>query len=513
MKYFLPCLLFACLPLRAQNDDVPDRIVQLPKSKGTTYEILNTISDLSGYLFMYDSKMINSNRTVKIPAGAYSLKEAIILATGDSKIQTKVFGVHILLYKKAEDNATTKTDPALPLPSPAPAYTMLEGTVKERESGEPIAYCAVGVVETGMGTVTNQNGQFLLKVPDSLQNTYIRFSHIGYEAQLIPTVLLAESKADIYLDTRYIPLEAVIIRLVNPQKLIKDMLDARTRNYANAPHYLTTFYREGIDRKRGFANLTEAVFRVFKTGYGGTQPDQVKMLKMRTITNLQNADTVAMRMKAGVNACLMLDIIKNIPDFLTLNDENMYHYTKIAMAVTNERLAHVVTFEQKTGIRGPLYKGELYIDEENFALLHARFQINPDYIRQAQSMFVVKRSKNVEITPQEATYSVSYQQWNGKYYVNHTRGDLTFKVRTKKFLAGTSTVHTWFEMATCHIDTLNVKRFTVRESQPTHNILSETNYTYDASFWEDFNTILPEEKLSDAISRISPKIEEIIEMK
>ena len=503
------CLWFVCLPLRAQSDNLPDLTVQLPNRRGTTYEMLNLITGLSGYMFMYDSKVINSNRTVRIPAGKYSLKEAIARATGDNEIRTKIFGNHILLYKTDYDSAPAKTE-TTPYPNfPAPEFITLEGAVMEKESGEPIAFCSVRIVEYGIGTVTNQNGQFLLKIPDSLQNAYIHFSHIGYEAQFVPALLLAENKADVYLDTRFIPLEAVIIRLVNPQKLIKDMLSARANNYSDKPHYLTTFYREGVNFKRGFANLTEVVFQVFKSGYSSLQSDQVKMARMRTISNQQLTDTVVMKMRAGVNACLSLDIIKNLPDFLTLNDENMYHYTKIAMAVTNERLAHVVAFEQKRGIRGPLYKGELYIDEENFALLHARFQIHPNYIRQAQSMLVVRQGKNVEITPQEAIYSVTYQQWNGKYYVNHTRGDLTFKVRQKKFLSGNSTVHTWFEMATCHIDTLNVRRFSIRESQSTQNILSETNYVYDASFWGDFNTILPEEKLSDALLRITSKIEEV----
>ena len=501
-------LLFACFQLQAQNDDLPERTIQLPNRRATTYEILNLISDLSGYLFMYDSKMINSNRTVRISAGTYSLKDAIVRATDDKTIRTKIFGNHILLYKKTEEDTANKTSSSPALPYSAPSFITLEGAVKERETGDPVAFCTVGITETGMGTVTNQNGQFRLKLPDTLRNTYVHFSHIGYQTQLVPASLMTENQVDIYLDTRYIPLEAVIIRLVNPQKLIKDMLVAREHNYSNTPYYQTTFYREGIERKRGFASLTEAVFRVYKVGYGNRQTDQVRMMKMRTITNQLNTDTVAMKMKAGVEACLQLDIIKNLPDFLILNEENMFHYTKIAMAVTNERLAHVVAFEQKPGIKGPLYKGELYIDEENFALLHARFQIHPDYIAQAQSMFVVKRSKNVEITPQEAIYTVNYQRWNGKYYMNHTRGDLTFKIKKKKFLAGTSTVQTWFEMATCQIDTLNVRRFPIRESQPTHNILSETNYTYDATFWDDFNIILPEEKLSDAISRIISKIEE-----
>ena len=501
-------LLLACFPLRAQSDDLPEQSIQLPNRRGTTYEILNLISDLSGYMFMYDSKMINSNRSVRVRSGLYSMNDAILQATGDKEIRAKVFGKHILLYKKTDDAAPDRD--ILP-PAQTSVYITLEGAVKERESGDPVAYCTVSIAEMGIGTVTNQNGQYRLKVPDSLQNASIHFSHLGYQAQFVPVSLLAESKADVYLDTRYIPLEAVIIRLVNPQKLIKDMLDARTRNYANEPYYLTTFYREGVNRKRGIANITEAVFRMYKTGFGSLQTDQVKMVKMRTISNQQLNDTLTMKMKAGVDACLMLDIIKNTPDFLILNDENMFHYTKIAMAVTNERLAHVVAFEQKPGIIGPLYKGELYIDEENFALLRARFQIHPEYISQAQSMLVVKQSKNVEISPQEASYTVTYQHWNGKYYVNYTRGDLIFKIKKKKFLAGASTIHTWFEMATCNIDTLNAKRFPVRESQPTRNILSETNYVYDADFWEDFNIIMPEEQLTEAIMRINSKIEESVE--
>ena len=503
--------LLVCLPLRAQSDTIPDRMIQLPNRKGSVYEMLNLISDQSGYLFMYDSKMINSNRTVRISAGKYSLKDAIVRATGDNGIKTKVFGNHILLYKKIDDATPAQTEHTPPPPSQTPVYITLEGVVKERESGDPVAYCSVSVVETGMSTVTNQNGQFRFKTPDSLRNSYVHFSHIGYMTQLVPVNLLAESNVDVFLDTRYIPLEAVIIRLVNPQKLIKDMLAARSRNYPDESYYLTTFYREGVNLKRGLANLTEAVFRVYKTGYSSPQADQVKTVKMRSISDLHATDTVILKMKAGVDACLLLDVIKNTPDFLILNDENMYYYTKIAMEVTNERLAHVITFEQKHGITGPLYKGELYIDEDNFALLRARFQIHPDYIKQAQSMLVVKRSRGVEIIPQEATYSVNYQQWNGKYYVSHTRGDLIFKVRKKKFLAGASTVHTWFEMATCHIDTLNAKRFPVRKSQPTRNILAETNYVYDASFWGDFNSIPPEEKLIEAISQITSKIEESVD--
>ena len=122
-----------CITLQAQ-DEITELTIQLPKSKKNTYEVLDMISELSGYLFMYDSKTINNNRTVKISAGAYTLKEAIVRATGDDMIQAKLFGKHILLYKKTEEPSPDKTE-STPLP-PSPSYIMLEGIVKERESGE-----------------------------------------------------------------------------------------------------------------------------------------------------------------------------------------------------------------------------------------------------------------------------------------------------------------------------------------------------------------------------------------
>jgi len=494
-------LLFA----KVQADDIFEKNIQLTRQKGTTYEILNHISDLSGYMFMYDSQDINSNRNVKIPAGQYSLKEAIILATGDQNINFKIFGNHILLYKNAEEINQPKTINSLSTPN---TIITLEGIVKERDSGEPIANCTVGILETGMGTIANQDGKFLLKIPDSLKNTYIQFSHLGYKTQNVPAILLAENKVDVYLDTHFIPLETVVVRFTNPYKLLKNMLDAREINYYDEPHYLTTFYREGLIRKNDFTTLTEGVFQIFKSGYRSHQPDIVKMIKMRTINNQQENDFFMIKMQAGLNACLMLDIIKNLPDFLSFENENLYNYANTGMTMTNNRLAFVVSFEQKPGITWSLYKGKLYIDAENYTLLHANFQLHPDFIKQSAPLLVVKRSKNAEIIPQEVSYSVTYQNFNGKYFINHIRGDLKFNIRKKKIIDRSSTAYTWFEMVTCKIDTNNVKRIPIRESQATRNILSDTKFTYDHSFWDNFNFILPEEKLSDAILRINAKIEE-----
>ena len=68
-------------------------------------------------------------------------------------------------------------------------------------------------------------------------------------------------------------------------------------------------------------------------------------------------------------------------------------------------------------------------------------------------------------------------------------------------------MNAYFEMATCEIDTDNVKRFSNRERLPTGQIFSQTRFAYDSDFWERFNTIVPEQKTTEAIAKLLLTVE------
>ncbi len=64
--------LFFIVPdtLRVDGEDVNwKRMISLPKMKGTVYSLLGNISQQSGYLFIYDSKVVDNDVTVKIRTG------------------------------------------------------------------------------------------------------------------------------------------------------------------------------------------------------------------------------------------------------------------------------------------------------------------------------------------------------------------------------------------------------------------------------------------------------------
>ena len=59
-------LFFVVDTMRADGGDVLERIVRLPKTKGTVYSLLGNVSQQSGYMFIYDSKVIDNDAVVKI---------------------------------------------------------------------------------------------------------------------------------------------------------------------------------------------------------------------------------------------------------------------------------------------------------------------------------------------------------------------------------------------------------------------------------------------------------------
>ena len=504
----LSCLFFSVAPLRANQDPHLSQKVHLTAGKETVYQLLSRITEQTGYLFIYDSRLIDNEQVIAIKEGDYTVEEALHLIIPDSTIRPCRVGNHILLQRTEESPDTLSLSLAAPLRA-IPAYFTIEGVLQDRYTGEAIPFGSVGIREAAIGTITNQNGEFRLHVPDSLREAPLAFSHVGYQPQEIVCSGLEGHFQQICLEPKVIPIQEVIIRRVNPVQLIQNMLIKIQQNYSQKAVYLTTFYREGIERKKKFISLTEAVFRIYKTPYHAYAPsDQVKLFKMRRISNQQEKDTMITKMKSGINACLMLDLMKHPTDFLSLDGDQFYIYTHTDIAVVDNRLANVISFEQKPQVNMPLYKGELYIDTENDALLRATFEINPHYIKKAAGMFVEKKSRHLRITPEKVIYTITYKPWNAIYYINHIRGDLHFKIKKRRQIFNTTSLHTWFEMVTCKTDTLQVTRFSRNETVPTRSVFSETHFTYDPSFWGDFNVILPEDQLSDAISKISLKIEE-----
>lgn len=509
MKRALPyCLfiLFAILTLGLRASSVAskgDIIVDMPKSKGTVYELFEIISQKTGLQFVYDSSIIHNEQRASIKKGSYTLYQAVRQITGNKNLEVRVMGNHILITRTSI--VTTRQVHTTTLKHEG--QLLLTGLIVDKSSQRPLEASSIRVEGTSIGNVTNSSGEFRLILPDSLSNSYIIFSHLGYHTQIIEVSKIFGAPHTIALQERVVPLQEVVLRLSNPFHLLEEMRKNKKRNYLHSPIYTTTFYREGIEYEKRFVKMNEGAFKVYKPSTLSAEPDKVELLKMRNIVSQNAKDSVMAKIKAGIDASLLLDIAKNETDFLDPISKE-YDFMSTGITSVDDRMVNVIYFKQKDAIDQPNYCGELYIDSEDYALVGAQFEINPKYVKSATSMFVVRKARGMKVIPQKVSYNLSYKKWNGHYYINYVRGDLVFKIHKRLF--SSSTLHTWFEMATCKIDTVQVIAPKKEEVLPRHTIFEEVHFPYDESFWENFNIIPLENKLSESIEKITLKIEEVL---
>ena len=155
-----------------------------------------------------------------------------------------------------------------------------------------------------------------------------------------------------------------------------------------------------------------------------------------------------------------------------------------------------------------MFRGRIYLDQENLAILAVDFEYNPDLIHKEPGIFLVNRSPGVRIRPVFARYHVDYRQIDGTHHISQVRAEVEMKVRRKRRWMG-SRYGISVEMAVTDIEPGERIRIDREERVRQNAILSDEPFVLDPLFWGPFNTIEPENSLRESIERIGHSIQEI----
>ncbi len=468
---------------------------------------LDIITRRTGYNFTYDSRLINEENKTNLSFNNMRLE--IILDSilkSDSLVYT-VIDKYIII-SRALPSEPPKTDSAA-----AEEVFYISGIISDAESKEPLHFATAVIKNTGKGMVSNAAGEFGLKITrESLTDT-LSFSYLGYLSREIPVEQAIGNNYNIGLLREFISIPEIIIKTRVPQEIIYKCVSSINKNYGNTPALLTGFYREGVTKKQELQIYSEAILQIYKSSYTGSLlNDQVKIFKSRKIENTSSDDTLMIRLKAGLSTCLELDGIRNNYDFMLRENIQDYVYRLTDIVSTDEEAAYVIDFEQREGIDLPLFRGTMYINTDDYALLNAEFELHPRYIQKMKESFVSSSSRGFDTWPLTVKYSVSYRKLNGRYFLNHVRGDLVFSSKKKKKLFN-SQFKVFFELAVTGIKTENVTRFEREELAPIHAEFSKTITNYDYLFWGDQDFLKPEENLLQALENMKVKLLEFSEEK
>ena len=420
------------------------------------------------------------------------------------QIKLATFLLGLLMIPQGYSQATQQEKPL--------NYTAYTGTVLDQESRKPVVFASVIITETFKGTVTNSEGHFLIKVPDSLRNRTVTISSLGYTSRSIPISKLNAFEDNlVLLKMAALPIEPVIIKNTDPRAIITDAIKRIPQNYGDQPALMTGFYRESIRKNRNnYKSVGEAILDIYKSPYKNRiNNDRVKIYKGRKSEHFRGTDTIMMKFMGGPVTVSLLDVAKNPGDLLSQSAMQYYDYHMGGIVDIDGRPTYIIIFDQKDSVSVPLFRGKIYIDKASSAIVSVDFEISPKKIDKAAEYLILRKPARLEADVVSAHYLVKYRLRENLWYLNYVRLEDHFSIRWKNKLFRSEYFLT-SETAITDIRPGVQEKIRLRESFKQRDFFSEKISNFeDPDFWGPANIIEPEVSIQEAIAKISKRLKRI----
>jgi hypothetical protein len=503
-------LLFLQNPLSGQGMPA-DSPVQVSSGRQTIFSLLNEISRQTGVFFIYDSQLIDNEKQIRIRKGTYTTGELLEMILTDPSLTISFVEKYGIIHPRDQQKPVCQVQV-----QPQNAFNadttriLIYGRVVDAASADPLPYAGIIIKGRGQGISSNADGHFNLSLPAGFRNDTIKISYMGYAAAYIPVELFPSGRIDIALSVEAVALQEVVVKSYDPYEILQKAISRRNTLYPQRPSLQTSFYRESIFREDELLSYSEAVFNIYKSAYRSNATDQVRMIKSRKISNNDENDTLRIKLRAGIQSMLELDVVKNPPDFLISENLWMYKLPGVGIVPFEKGMAYAINFENAGYNTNDVYEGTIYIDAETYAVLQVDFNITQSYLRRNQHHFITRRSKLHNSRIRYMNYSVRYAPYAGSYHIQHVKGEIGMRVRERNRIWGKN-YQASFEMAVMEISYDDVRRFSRRETLRPHVIFTDQEFEYDADFWAGFNFIIPEQKITSAIRGFNAGVEQMEE--
>jgi len=381
-------------------------------------------------------------------------------------------------------------------------FNEYKGIVVNGRTKKALEYASISVTNSNISTITNLEGVFLLKVPNTLKSESLVVSYLGYQNKIIPLSSFSNAEFRVDMEESFEKLPDVNIVEANPISVIRKVIEKRKLNSYKEPIILKAFYRESIKKRKTYASLSEAVVDIYKQPRG-TQSDYVTLDKARKSTDYKKIDTVVIKLQGGPYNNLSMDMIRNEELFFSADMFEIYKFDFDKMLNLDNRNVYVIDFVQRPSMVEPFYKGKLYVDAETYALVKAVFSLNLQNLTKAKKFFVRKKPNNADVIPLDTKYIVDYKETNGKWHFSYSRIELAFKIKWDKKLFN-SVYNVAIEMAITdwkdNDQDISIKN---RDRMRRSVILTDqTSGFTDPEFWGELNVIEPDKSIDNAIKKI-----------
>jgi hypothetical protein len=493
-------ILLLSFPSLGQQQDgsVFERRISIQAENQPLNTILDQISWQARVYFSYDASLVEAGKTHTIHAIEKSLYSILNQLFNSEVFQFYELENQIIITKREESGMKETIIPdSIPV-----KFFFLSGKILERKKETPVSYASVSLINKPIGTITNTDGEFLLKLHPRYINDTLVISNMGYAQIFMPANQLLDEDL-ILLDPVSIRIHEVKVTATTPEKLLENIRTNLENNYTSYNKIMTGFYRETVRQDGEYINVSEAVIEILKAPYiNSFRNDLVRLLKGRQSPDVQPFKWMNFKLQGGPFTITQLDLVKTMESFIDEAYQHLYKYKISRVIWYNENPVYVLEFEPLPGADFHGFVGELFVHRETSAIVYARYGFDRNGLKKATPVLVKRTPPGVRARPSFVEYTVNYQRYQGKWQLVTAQASIKFKIRSRRDKIN-SEFHSVSELLVTDIQSTELKRFRRDESFGQRDIFVEMIGSYDPEFWENYNIIKPDEDLRNAVQKLS----------
>ena len=383
----------------------------------------------------------------------------------------------------------------------------VSGVVRDKESRKKLENVAVSLVGTPIGTVTNAEGVFSLKIPHMDTIPQLELSHIGYMNARF-SASAPEGTNNMHATILMIPIALQLNEVVaygnSARRIVEEALERIPKNYPSGESMTSAFYRETVQKGHRYISISEAMLDVYKTSYRQrtTDRDKVQIDKARRLLSQKQSDTLGVKVVGGPNLPLFMDVVKNAYALFDEETLDYYSFVQEPSVFIDDRLQYVISFRPRVKLDYALYVGRVFIDREHLAFTRAEFELDLSDRERAVAAILYKKPLGLRFRPQKVSFLITYRQHDGVTCLNYICNEMCFKCDWKRRLFSSSYVARSEMVAVDreeHPERVIARRDAFKPYQVFYDIVKEY---WSEDFWKDYNIIEPTESLEDAVKKL-----------
>ncbi|MFD0751481.1 carboxypeptidase-like regulatory domain-containing protein [Mucilaginibacter calamicampi] len=380
---------------------------------------------------------------------------------------------------------------------------IISGKVTIDQTDQPISRASISINNKGIGTGTNDAGQYILLIPQANLNDTLSISCIGFDSKRIPVAgLKNEQVLNIALAKSTIELMEVTITHYDAVKILQKAIARIPENNINQPHLLRGFYRMYTSKKDAPLQLSEAVFDVFNFGYGDKRADLFRLIKARNEKNTRDFSSLEFGQKP--NTIFEQDIVNHLPACGFLNEEGLerHEYEIDGVVDINGRDAFELVFKEKRGQTKDTYRGVMYIDTKTYAFISFDYSLSPGALQTpAKNNFILKSIIGIGGVGLNMTgdrMQINYQKVDNKWVLASVEGTDTIKVNGPS-PKDNFTAQIKFNY---QITTVDTKESPFESTMGRNESINNYKSSGGERFWKDYNILLSDYNVDDILKQI-----------